>query len=155
MDNTENQNIEQQPNTQPADNGNQGGGKMFTQEEVNQIIKERLDRERAKAKPPEPTEEETRLAKLSARENLMYCKEYLADKHYPVELLGIFDYSNADEFERKVEQVMDLFRSMPSYRGSIRKSHDPVPAASHIGTGSGFEKGKHTPKPFQPSVTDY
>ena len=30
----------QQPTTQPADNGDQSGGKMFTQEDVNRIVSE-------------------------------------------------------------------------------------------------------------------
>ena len=155
MDNTENQNIEQQPTTQPADNGNQGGGKMFTQEEVNQIIKERLDRERAKAKPPEPTEEEKRAQELTARENKLSCREYLVNSGHPAELLDILDTSDPKDFQRKAESLMKLFRTMPPYRGSLRKVHDKMPSTSSIGPGSGFEKGKHTPKPFMPSVTEY
>ena len=61
MEQENNQNNTQQPNTQPAENGDQGGGKLFTQEEVNTIVRDRLARERAKNTPPEPTEEEKRL----------------------------------------------------------------------------------------------
>ncbi len=154
MDNTENQNIEQQPDTtQPADNGNQGGGKMFTQEEVNQIIKDRLDRERAKAKPPEPTEEEKREQELTARENKLSCREYLVNSGHPAELLDILDTSDPNDFQRKAESLMKLFQTMPPYRPSGRKSHEP----SSYGGGSndGFGQIKHTPKPFPPSVSDY
>lgn len=111
MDNTENQNIEQQPNTQPADNGNQGGEKMFTQEEVNQIIKDRLDRERSKAKPPEPTEEEKRAQELTARENKLSCREYLVSSGHPAELLDVIDTSDIESFKAKAEIVLGLLRS--------------------------------------------
>lgn len=112
MENTENQNIEQQPETtQPADNGTQGGGKMFTQEEVNQIVKERLERERAKAKPPEPTEEEKRLQELTARENKLFCREYLVNGGHPVELLDVIDTSDIEGFKTKAEIIQGLLRS--------------------------------------------
>ena len=149
MDNTENQNIEQQPNTQPADNGNQGGGKMFTQEEVNQIIKDRLDRERAKAKPPEPTEEEKRQQELTARENKLSCREYLVSSGHPTELLDILDTSDPKDFQRKVESLEKLFQSKTP--GSLRY----IRTENGLGSVGGFEKSKHKPKPFRSSGTDY
>ena len=149
MDNTENQNIEQQPNTQPADNGNQGSGKMFTQEEVNQIIKDRLDRERAKAKPPEPTEEEKRQQELTARENNLSCREYLVSSGHPTELLDILDTSDPKDFQRKVESLEKLFQ--PKTPGSLRY----IRRENGLGSVGGFEKSKHKPKPFISSGTDY
>lgn len=57
-------NTNQQQNTPPEGNGS--AGKMFTQEEVNKIVQERLARERAKA---------TDDATLTARENELKARE--------------------------------------------------------------------------------
>ena len=43
---------EQSTNSTPEANGGHGGEKMFTQEDVNRIIAERLAKERAKGQPP-------------------------------------------------------------------------------------------------------
>lgn len=111
MEQIENQNTNQQPNTQPADNGEQGGGKMFTQEEVNNIVRERLARERAKNSPQEPTEEEKRLKDLDARESKIACREYVMDQGLPAQLLDVLDTSNHEEFKTKAEIVSGLLKA--------------------------------------------
>lgn len=106
-----NQNSNQQPNTQPADNGNQGGGKLFTQEEVNNIVRDRLARERAKNTPQEPTEEEKRLMDLNARESRIACREYVMDRGLPQQLLEVLDTSNHEEFKSKADIVSGLLKA--------------------------------------------
>lgn len=110
MEQIETQNNDQQPTTQPADNGDQGGGKMFTQEEVNNIVRERLARERAKNSPQEPTEEEKRLKDLDARESKIACREYVMDQGLPAQLLDVLDTSNHEEFKTKAEIVSGLLK---------------------------------------------
>ena len=96
------QNTTQQENpTQPEGNG--PAGKMFTQEEVNNIVRERLARERAKGTTdPDTTQgEETdkeKAALAAERQQLQkdrqafecerYCKENGFDTKL-VELLGV------------------------------------------------------------------
>lgn len=104
------QNNNQQPNTQPADNGEQGSGKLFTQEEVNTIIRDRLARERAKNTPAEPTEEEKRLNDLTIRENRLACREYVMDQGLPAKLLEVLDTSNQEDFKAKADIVSGLLR---------------------------------------------
>ena len=147
------QNTEQQPTTQPADNGNQGGSKMFTQEEVNQIIRERLARERAKNTSPEPTEEEKqqqameqRMKDLSTRENRFECRSYVADRRLPAELLDLFDTSDFNEFVRKVDTFM----------GVVQRTVGAAPLYTHEDPGdanatpAGFAVTKHTPRQYPP-----
>lgn len=119
MDQNTNQNNNQQPNTQPADNGDQGGGKLFTQEEVNNIVRDRLARERAKNSPTEPTEEEKRLQDLNARESKITCREYVMDQGLPSQLLDVLDTSNHEEFMRKADIVSGLLKNK-----STSKSND-------------------------------
>lgn len=108
------QNTVQQPTTQPADNGDQGGGKMFTQEEVNNIVRDRLARERAKNTPQEPTEEEKRVQDLNTRESKLACREYVMDQGLPRQLLDVLDTSNYEEFKSKADIVTGLLNANKS-----------------------------------------
>ena len=109
--------------THPEDNG-ATGAKLFTQEEVNRIISDRLAKERAKAEPKEDEREQA----LKARENRMDCREYIAGKKYPVELLDILDTGNAETFKSIADKLAKAFPAM-------LKSQTPPPYAP--GTGSG------------------
>ena len=102
-------NTEQQPTTQPADNGTQGTERMFTQAEVDRIVKDRLAR--AKNTPKEPTEAELRERELVARESRLSCREYLIDQGYPAELLDVIDTSNIEEFMTKADTVSGLLNT--------------------------------------------
>lgn len=97
----------EQPTTQPADNGNQDGGKMFTQEEVNKIVSERLARDREKRSIQQ--QEDTREQALKAREARLDCREYLNEKKYPAELLDILDTTDADKFKADADKLSELF----------------------------------------------
>lgn len=144
MDEITDKNIDPQPNTQPAENGNQGGGKMFTQQEVDRILKERLARERAKAAPQEPTEAEKREKDLTARENRLSCREYLLENSLPKELLDVLDTSDVAKFRRAAETVHGLMKAYKKPYAAPLYSHD-VP----IDPKTGFEPDrKHKPKGY-------
>ena len=85
MDNINNT-LSSESAAQAENNASVGGNnskaeKLFTQEEVNRIVSERIAREREKAQPAEPTDRERELmereAAISARENRSRCAEYL------------------------------------------------------------------------------
>lgn len=111
------QNTEEQPqqpnNADPAETGDQGsGGKTFTQEEVNRIVSDRLAREKAKT-----TQESDREADLSARENALECREFIANnKKYPAKLLEVLDTSNFKEFQKKADMLLDAFPELDQTR---------------------------------------
>lgn len=107
QENTQSQS--QAATTQPEDNGNQAQGKTFTQEEVNNIVRERLARERAKAEPSQPDQREQ---DLTARENALVCREYIAEKKYPKELLEFFPTDSAEQFKASVEKLLKTFPSL-------------------------------------------
>ncbi len=100
-----NSNVNTEVNNSPA-GANAGTEKTFTQEEVNNIVQERLARERAKN---EPTPAELREKELTARENKMSCKEYIAAQKYPSELLDLFDTADMEQFKGNVEKMKELF----------------------------------------------
>lgn len=100
----ENNNVNTGVNNAPG--ANAGTQKTFTQEEVNNIVQERLARERAKS---EPSPAEVREKDLAARESAMTCKEYVAEKNYPKELLELFDTADHEQFKKNVEKMAELF----------------------------------------------
>lgn len=135
MDQNTNQNSEQQPNTQPAGNGDQGGEKLFTQEEVNDIVKDRLARERAKNTPQEPTEEEKRTQDLNARENRIACREYIMDQCLPTQLLDVLNTSNHEDFKNKADIVSGL---LAAAKPAVKTEN---PALAEMKLRIAYEKG--------------
>lgn len=111
-----------------ADPGANGaGGKMFTQDEVNRIVSERLTREREKqAQQPEADEREQA---LKAREARLDCREYLASNSLPADLLDVLDCSDAEKFKAAAGLLVEKFPS-------VKPRPTPPPYASGTGTQS-------------------
>ncbi|MBQ7859877.1 MAG: hypothetical protein IJ347_07090 [Faecalibacterium sp.] len=84
-------------------------GRMFTQDEVNQIVSDRLARERAKTAPAEPSAQDLREQELNAREAALACKEYIANQKLPAALLEIFPTSSEDAFKTAVQKLVKAF----------------------------------------------
>lgn len=111
--NNENNTAAQQTNADPAVNGeSKQQGRTFTQEEVNQIVSNRLAQERAKG---EPTEAEKRESELAACEAALACREYISQKSYPHELLDILPTSDAEAFQTAVEKLIKAFPSIVAH----------------------------------------
>lgn len=136
----------QQPTTQPADNGNKGGGeRLFTQEEVNHIVRDRLAKDRAKRAPAEPTEAEKREAALTARESRLSCREHLLDNGLPSSLLDAFDTSDVEKFKNAVDVVSGLIAERAT-GAAPAPLYDPLPPVVNA-PAAGFERGKkHKPR---------
>ena len=107
MEATKNTTNEQQAqqNATPADNGGDQG-RMFTQDEVNKIVSDRLARERAKG---EPSPQELKEKELSARENRIACREYIIETGIPDKLLDIFPTDNVDAFKTSCDLLGKAF----------------------------------------------
>lgn len=111
------------PKTQPeetAKSSSDGSGRLFTQEEVNGIIKERLQRQRSKTDEEHARQLSAQAAEIAARESRLACKEFLLDSGYPQQLLDILDTSNPETFKSKAEEAAKAFR--PN-RGNSGVSH--------------------------------
>ena len=130
--------------------------RMFSQEEVNQIIKTRLERERAKQNSTLDENLEKRLKDLESRESAFKaresrydCLEYLQAKGYDPELADILDTSDAESFKKKIDRLA-------CYTGGRRITPPP---ASHEPSGSGYDDPirqafapdrKHKPRKWPP-----
>lgn len=107
------QNTEQQPITPtPEASGAQGGERMFTQDDVNRIVSERLARERQKT---EPAAVDVREAELKARESRLDCRDYLEGlvkggkaASGVTGLIDVLDTTNKAKFEKTVSALLEL-----------------------------------------------
>ena len=113
--NTQDTDIQQpqQPNADPAATG-ENKGKLFTQDEVNRIVSERLNRERERAAQAAETapDDDTarRRAELTEAENRIKCKEFLLDnKQYPAALLDLYDTKDFEAFKANAEKLLKAF----------------------------------------------
>ena len=83
--------------------------KTFTQEEVNEIIEKRLNRERKKftsminADDPREHELEERRHALDVREMRLDALEILEKKGLPAESLELLNYTDKESCERSIE----------------------------------------------------
>lgn len=113
-----------------ADPGAKGesGGKLFTQDDVNRIVSERLARDRAdRAAAPSPADE--REAALKVREARLDCRDYLDSKKYPAALLDVLDTADVDKFKSAVDTMIGRFPAI------ARADEIPPPYAAGTGTG--------------------
>lgn len=108
------QNTTQQENTPPEENG--PTGKMFTQEEVNNIVRERLNRvkagaaeqdERAAALEQRETEIQQREQAMQQKEARATCADHCKEKGYDSAFLDLLDTSNPEQFNALVDKLHD------------------------------------------------
>ena len=107
-----NEATQEQNNATRAETSGQDQGRTFTQEEVNAIVRDRLAREREKAAPQTDEREQEISAREKAvfdRENLLACKEYVAENKYSERLLKLYSTENVDEFKANVERLIKTF----------------------------------------------
>lgn len=107
-----NANTEQQPATPTPEAEGGQGEKLFTQDDVNRIVSERLARERTKG---EPAAIDAREAALSARENRLACRDFLEDLSKNgkaasgvLGLLDVLDTADAGRFQGTVKALLEL-----------------------------------------------
>lgn len=117
--------------------------KTFTQEEVDEIVKKRLARERRKADPGESAEMDSDREKdLDARELRIMAKERLQDAGMPVELADVLRYSDEESLEKAMETIKTLNQGAYAprkgwgerhSRGGVSAARDPIREAMGLG----------------------
>ena len=100
----------QTPDATAAENAGQSE-RMFTQDEVNKIVSDRLNREREKIGMQLATQqmENAIEQELNARESRLDCREFLVEKQYPVDLLDLLDTSDVEQFKAAAEKLHALY----------------------------------------------
>ena len=156
MENTETNQVNQE---QAAPQAEGQAAKLFTQEELNRIVSDRLERERKKfsqeaeaAKSEQEAAYAEREKNLTARESRLNCREYVKGKGYPEELLDALDTSDYEKFKKSADSVCAaLGWNKPKYRPEPPKGYIPPKGAElypgHDGEFSeAFANKPHTPK---------
>ena len=109
-----------------ADPGAKGeGGKLFTQDDVNRIVSERLARDRADRDKPSPEDEREKA--LKAREARLDCRDYLDSKKLTA---AVLDCSDVEKFKAAVGVAVEKFPAI------ARADEVPPPYAAGTGTMS-------------------
>lgn len=115
--------------------------KLFTQEEVNAIVSNRLKQQEKRAESEEEKALQARTAELDARDKKLSCKEYLMGKGYPMEMLEIIDTTDIDSFKEKVDKAVSI-------TGATKQEVAPLASNDvEYNARSNFDPGvKHIPR---------
>ncbi len=105
--------------------------KTFTQEEVNRIVSERLNREKGKIDADREAEYSKREAELNTRELRLQAKEVLNEKGLSHELLDILNYSNKDEMLKNLDILDGVIKA------EVEKQKPPVMSGFQPNMSSG------------------
>lgn len=126
---------------QNGENSTDVNKKLFTQEQVNEIIRKRLERQ----KESSLNEEELvrREKELDAREKAFECKKYLSLNGYPSELLDIIDTSDVEKFKEKADKASTAFEIMDK-----QKYVAPLAMLDTFKESGGFPDTTHEPKGY-------
>lgn len=99
-----------EPNTPTPEAAGGQGEKLFTQEDVNRIVSERLARERAKGVPDEREAALIEREKaVKAKESEYRCRDYLKEinigENHHQDFLEVLDTSDFDKFKAAVDRL--------------------------------------------------
>lgn len=111
-------------------NTESNGGKLFTQDDVNRIVQERLSRVKADAASGAQTGDRER--ELDAREARLNCREYLTEKGHPAALLDVLDTTDFEKFKKAVETMQE---KMPQAFGTAPQKA-PLPTGARVSVGA-------------------
>lgn len=148
---TQNANQSAKLDTQPEENGSTQSStdkqseRLFTQDEVNHIVQERLQRERNKVNTEQNDQSAARAAELDARESRLKCKEFVLDNGYPHELLDAIDTSNPEEFQRKAFAIVNAVQARPVTGRPTPDFHAEDPACDPVAEAFS-SNAKHKPR---------
>ena len=137
---------------QEKKNPNTKEGHLFTQEEVNEIIRKRLYERKNEQEKNKCTEEDyqrreqdlsERERTLSLRESRISCMEYLKKNNYPDELLEALDTSDFKAFKENAERISNAYNRM---KKNFRTAPLAAPETPVSDNNECFPNSKHVPK---------
>ncbi len=129
---------------------NQTQERLFTQDEVNKIVTERLKRDREKRKADSDLPHMASEAELLARANRLDCREFIIEHGYPSELLDVVDTNDVDAFKEKVANLNEIYKSnygYPRVKDGGEVAHHDDENDVRMSIRKGFQKDAvHVPK---------
>lgn len=85
------------------------GKKMFTQEEVNGFVQNRINRMRGQIEKEAKGQYEQKLAELNAREMKILVKEKLSERNMPKELADVITCNDEAELNSKLDALQKIY----------------------------------------------
>lgn len=139
----ENQDIKNEGQVNQSEKGTAAeGGKLFTQDDVNRIIGERLSR----VKNDSSQELQEREQKATARELQLDAREMLMDAGLPKELLSAINCSTKEAMENSIKVIQGLMGNKSgSNLPGAQQRYRAVTSASGNTNGSGKRSGANDP----------
>lgn len=115
--------------------------KLFTQEEVNEIVRKRL----SKVKKNEVSDSNlmTREKELTKRESYLNCKEYLIRSGYDMDMIEIIDTSDFENFIKKADLMNKKLGEREKREAVPLRNPDPLINESKFSIYD-----KHVPKKY-------
>lgn len=86
-------------------------GKTFTQDEVNRIVSERLNKEKGKINADREAEYSKREQELNTRELKISARETLSEKNMPSELLDVLNYTSKEDMLKSIDILEKVIKS--------------------------------------------
>lgn len=108
-----------------ADAGAQGKNsepKMFTQEEVNGFVQNRINRMRSQIEKESKAEYEKKFAELQAREMKLMAREALDSRGMPRELAEIITCADENDLNSKLDALEKIYGSS----AAVKKQNEPA-----------------------------
>lgn len=123
-----------------AEESPEGAKKTFTQAEVNEIVRERIRRERAKTAP---TPEEAKMQELADRELRLQKRTWLIDNDLPADdLMSFFDGIDLGSMEAFADTVRDLLTVLDRIRDYAERLRQQEAAGIRNSTSRGESEEK-------------
>lgn len=119
---TQAQETEQTTTTQAGESAE----RLFTTEEVNKIVRERLERDRAKRGEGASSDQIQKAADLKAWENRLLCKEFIMENGYNSILLETLDTSDLETFKEKAQKLSENMGMRNQATPSFRAENDAL-----------------------------
>lgn len=102
--------------------------KIFTQDEVEEIVKRRLARERRKTEREQESDSGSdRDTTLEARELRIMAREKLFDEGLPSSLADVLKYSDEESLAKAIETIKGLDKQAPKSWGQRQGSYSSKP----------------------------
>jgi len=108
-----------------------GTEKTFTQEDVNRIVQERLNKERSRTNSELESSFTQREKELEKREFMMTAKESISRAGLPAELIDVLDKSSPEAFEKALQTIGTLLNSDKSQPRFTKSFSDGVSSNSN------------------------
>ena len=131
-----------------VENENASAERLFTQEEVSDIVRKRLSRVKEDHEAAVADAVKERTAELDARESRLNCRDYLSEMGYPAGLMDALPTADLDEFKKRADAVMGVFKSVEQNRVAPLGSLEPIMTGVSPIHQAFSRDNKHVPKQY-------